>query len=99
MPEQFDDGGQGEFLASQIGGAFSEEAARKLCFEQENQIRVLKQEVEYLKKRDEKMTAVAADLTGKLADAEIEHASREQALRDENLALRARLEELSNAPC
>lgn len=84
MPEQFDDGGQGEFLASQMSGAFSEEAARKLCFEQENQIRVLKQEVEYRKKRDEKLTAVTADLTGKLADAGIEHASREQALREEN---------------
>jgi len=55
-----------------MSGTFSEDAARKLCFEQDNQIRVLKQEVEYRKKRDEKLTYVAADITGKLADAEIE---------------------------
>lgn len=73
MPERFDDGGQGEFIAFQISGTFSEEAARKLCFEQENQIRVLKQEVAYRKKRDEGLTEVAAELTGKLADAEIEN--------------------------
>lgn len=72
MPEQFRDGGQGELLASYMSGTFSEDAARKLCFEQDNQIRVLKQEVEYRKKRDEKLTYVAADITGKLADAEIE---------------------------
>lgn len=82
MPEQFRDGGQGELLASYMSGTFSEDAARKLCFEQDNQIRVLKQEVEYRKKRDEKLTAIAADLTGKLADAEINLAATVSSIAD-----------------
>lgn len=91
MPEQFRDGGQGELLASYMSGTFSEDAARKLCFEQDNQIRVLKQEVEYRKKRDEKLTYVAADLTGRLADAEINLAAAEARCAKLEEALRRNL--------
>lgn len=83
MPQGFDDGGQAKLMASAmaaLSGTFSEESARKLCFEQENQLRVLRQELKYRQERDGKLTMLTAELTGKLADTEIELAERTRQL-------------------